>query len=261
MSALGSVTNLDITIPPPPGQSSAENQTGSPSEKKASNPEGRVLAGKVLDALGGKAKLQSVKALKSDFLLTQNGGPIEGTIQAQSTIVFPDRMKLDLQTPQGNFSLVVTPDSAFMAAQGMGVQDLPGARKSETIDQIHRDIIYIAQHVSDPAFSFAGGGKDHSGGSDTAILDISGPGVNMRWFVDPQTGKIVRETYKAMGQSGLVDTETDLSDWKAVEGLNLPFHRASKQGGKEASTVEYKTIQLNPPVDPTTFQKPATAAQ
>ena len=260
LSALGPVTNLDITIPPPPGESSADSRTPS-SENKGSNPEGKALAGKVADALGGEAKLKSVKGLKSNFQLTQHGGPIEGTIQAQSTILFPDHMKLDLETPQGKFSLVVTPDSGFMAAQGMGVQDLPGARKNETLDQIHRDIIYIAQHLSDPAFSFAAAGKDNSGGSDTSILDISGPGVSMRWFVDPENGKIVRETYKAMGQSGLVDTETDLSDWKPVEGLNLPFHRANKQAGKEASTVDFKTIELNPTVDPQIFQKPAPAAQ
>lgn len=261
LSSLGSVTNLDITIPPPPGQSSAKSENPSPAEKKASNPEGKALAAKVADALGGAAKLESVKALKSDFLLTQHGGPVEGTIQAESTIVFPDHMKLDLQTPRGNFSLIVTPDSAFMAAQGMDVQDLPSARKNESIEQIHRDIIYIAQHVSDPGFSFSAAGRDKSGGTDTAILDISGPGVTVRWFVDPETGKILREAYKAMGQSGPVDTETDLSDWKLVEGLNLPFHRDNKQAGKDASTVQFKNIQLNPTVDPQMFQKPASPAQ
>lgn len=148
-----------------------------------------------------------------------------------------------------------------MAAQGVGVQDLPSSRKNESIEQIHRDIIYIAQHVSDPAFSFSAAGKDNSQGTEEAILDISGPGVTIRWFVDPQTGKIVRETYKAMGQSGLVETETDLSDWKVVDGLNLPFHRENKQDGKLASTVQYKTIQLNPKVDPGMFQKPASTTQ
>jgi zinc protease len=261
LSSLGSVMDVDITIPPPPGQSSAEAQSPGTSESKGSNREGKALAAKVADALGGAAKLQTVKALKSDFQLTQHNGPMEGAVQAESTVVFPDRMKLDLETPQGNFSLIVTPDAAFMAAQGVGVQDLPSSRKNESIEQIHRDIIYIAQHVSDPAFSFSASGKDNSQGTEQAILDISGPGVAMRWFVDPETGKIVRETYKSMGQSGLVDTETDLSDWKVVDGLNLPFHRENKQDGKLASTVQYKTIQLNPKIDPGMFQKPTPAAQ
>ena len=82
----------------------------------------------------------------------------------------------------------------------------------------------------------------------------------MRWFVDPQSGKIVRETYKAMGQSGPVDSETEFSDWKAVEGLNLPFHRANKQSGQDSSSVQFTSIQINPAVDPKIFEKPAAAA-
>jgi hypothetical protein len=92
-------------------------------------------------------------------------------------------------------------------------------------------------------------------------VDVSGPGVTMRWFVDPESGKIVRESYKTMGHSGPVDGETAFSDWKTVEGLNLPFHRDNKQGGQNSSSVQFTTIQLNPAVDPKIFEKPAASAQ
>ena len=123
--------------------------------------------------------------------------------------------------------------------------------------QVHRDLIYIAQHVSDPAFSFTASGTEKSGDVNTAIVDVSGPGVTLRWFVDPQSGKVVRETYKGAGQSGPVDTETSFSDWKEVEGLNLPFHRENKQGGAVSSTVQFTSFQVNPPVDSKIFEKPA----
>ena len=257
LSSLGPVTNVDIAIPPPPGGTSAESESGSPAKKKVSNPQGKTLAAKVVEALGGTARVRAVKALQSDFTVTQQGGPLAGTVQAESTIVFPDHMKLDLQTPQGSFSMIVTPDSAFMRAEGAGIQELPAARKNETLDQIHRDIVYVAQHADDPAFSFAASGKEPTQGRDAAIVDVAGPGVSLRWFVDPETGRIVRQIYKAMSPSGLVDTETDFSDWKPVEGLNLPFHRDNKQAGKDSSTVEFKTIRLNPSVDPKIFEKPA----
>src|SRR5439155_25214262 len=85
LSSLGSVTDVDISIPPPPGE---KGETAS--EKKPSNPEGKALAAKVTKALGGEAKLQTVKSLKSNFSLTQ---PETGTTQVETTIVFPDRMK------------------------------------------------------------------------------------------------------------------------------------------------------------------------
>jgi hypothetical protein len=81
----------------------------------------------------------------------------------------------------------------------------------------------------------------------------------MRWFVDRGTGRIVRETYKGMGQSGPVDTETVFSDWKPVEGLNLPFHRENKQNGETSSSVQFSGIQINPQVDPKIFEKPVAS--
>ena len=260
LSSLGAVTDVDITIPPPPGEKQEKGAEAAAPETKGSNPEGKALAAKVAKALGGEAKLQSVKSLKSAFTVTQLGGPMPGTIQIESTIIFPDHLKVDLQMPQGNFSMITTSDAAFVSTSA-GVQDLPASRKNENLGQIHRDSIYIAQHVNDPAFLFTTAGTDKTGGAETTIVDVSGPGVNMRWFVDPQTGKIVREIYKAVGPSGPFDGETAFSDWKDVDGLNLPFHRANKQNGQDSSSVQFTSFQINPVVDLKIFEKPATPAQ
>jgi hypothetical protein len=143
----------------------------------------------------------------------------------------------------------------------MGSQELPPSQKSETMAQLHRDLIYIAQHINDPQFSFTFAGGDDSGDLEVAYVDVSAPGVSLRWLVNPQTGKVIGETYKAMGKSGPVDSETSFSDWKQVEGLNLPFHRDNMQGGQNSSSVQFTTIQLNPAVDPKIFEKLAASAQ
>ena len=259
LSTLGAVSEVDIKIPPPPGEkvdTSANPQT----EKNESNPEGLALARKVAESLGGEAKLKNVKSLRQAFTLTQKVGDTPGTIDIESTIVFPDRLKADLQTGQGAFTMIVTPDAGFVAAGGQ-VQDMPSSRKQETMEQIHRDLIYLAQHVGDPAFSFSAAGKDDSGTDELAMVDVSGPGVSMRWFVDPQSGKLLRETYKSLGQGGPVDSETAFSEWKTVDGLNLPFHRDNKQAGKDSSSTEFSKIEINPAVDPKIFEKPSAAGQ
>jgi zinc protease len=261
LSSLGTVTDIDITIPPPPGEGGMKQGEATAPEKKESNPEGKVLAAKVASALGGEAKLKDVKATKSELAVTQKDGPSQGTIQLTTTVVFPDHLKADIHAPQGDMAMVVTPDSGFMSMQGMGVRDIPSSQKSETMEQIRRDPVYLAQHADDPAFSFTASGTEKSGDINTTIVDVSGPGVNIRWFVDPQTGKIVRESYKAMGRSGPVDGETAFSDWKPVEGLNLPFHRDNKQNGQNSSSVQFTSIQLNPTVDPKIFEKPTASAQ
>ena len=68
-------------------------------------------------------------------------------------------------------------------------------------------------------------------------------------------------TYKTMGESGMVEAETDYSDWRPVEGgLTLPFRRDNKQAGKDSSVVQYTSFEINPEVDPKLFEKPSPPA-
>ena len=260
LSTLGPVNDVDITIPPPPREKSAAGSSAEKPEKKESNPEGLALAAKVAQAFGGEAKLKDVKSLRSAFTLTQKVAGDSGTIQIESTIVFPDSLRADLETARGKFSMIVTPEAAFGLSENE-VQDMPSSRKKETMEQVHRDLVYLGQHVGDPEFSFTAVGKEKDGNDEVAIVDVSGRDVNMRWFVDPRTGRLLRETYKSIGPRGLEDSETDFSDWKSVDGLNLPFHRVNKQSGNESSSVDFSRIEINPIVDPRIFQKPATPAK
>ena len=249
LTSLGQVTNVDITIPSPKGEEA-------PAVKPAaSNPEGKALAAKVVQALGGLVKLKSVKSLHADLSETEpSGGP---ATPVHITIVFPDRMHVDVETPQGPLSIVVTPSSGFLSAAGMGTRDLPASQKNESLQQIQRDMVYIGQHADDPAFIFFAAGTEKVGQVDTQILDVSAGAMAIRWFIDPKNGHIVREDYEAMGQSGPFHGETDLSDWRTEDGITLPALHKNRQNGKESSIVEFTKIQYNPAIDPKLFEKPA----
>jgi zinc protease len=255
LSSLGPVTNVDIAIPPPPG----EKDEAAPAKPTASNAEGKQLAAKVVEAMGGTAKLQVVKSMRT-ALNEQNaeGGP--GT-SLQVTMVFPDRLRADIQTPNGTLAMVITPQSGFMAAAGMGQRDLPAGQKNEMLLQIQRDPVYIAQHLNDPAFIFSANGAEKIGDVQTQIVDVSAGAMTIRWFVDPQTGHIVREVYQTLGQAGPVVGETDFSNWKTTDGITLPAMHRNKEGGKDSSVVEFTSVQFNPAVDPKVFDKPAEAKQ
>jgi zinc protease len=256
LSSLGPVTNVDITIPPPPGEASEPE-----AKPAASNPEGKALAAKLVAALGGDAKLQSIKALASTYTLTRKTPQGDVPMSMQSTVVFPDHLHVAAQSPMGGFTVVVSPDASFMSAAGMGVREMPPSQKSDILEQIKRDLVYVGQHVGDPAFSFSAGGVDKVGDISAQILDINGDGVSMRCYVDPQSGRVLRETYRTMGQSGPVATETNLEDWKTSDGLTLPYLRKTKQNGEESSTAQYTVIQINPTVDPKLFDKPVSEAK
>ena len=80
LSSLGAVTDVDITIPPPlerkpvKAAEAAPSPAPAPEEKKASNPEGKELAAKVVQSLGGAEKVNSVKTMKTAFALSSKVG-------------------------------------------------------------------------------------------------------------------------------------------------------------------------------------------
>jgi hypothetical protein len=140
---------------------------------------------------------------------------------------------------------------------------MPPAQKSEMLSQLHHDLVYIAQHADDPAFSFAANGTEKIGDVDAAILDIGGAIPWVRWYIDPKSGYILREKYKGMGQQGPFDGETDLADWRNADGLTMPYKHENKQNGQPTSSAEFKKIEVNPQLDPKLFEKAAesTAGQ
>jgi zinc protease len=248
LSSLGPVKEIDITIPQP----AASKEEAKPSA--ASNPEGKALAAKVASAMGGLPKLQSVKTMRVNIAESDPGGtpsPVD------ITLAFPDSMHAEIQTPQGKLTIVATSNGGYMSMAGMGTRSMPPAQKDEMLSQLHHDLMYVAQHVDDPSFTFTAGGTQKVGDIDAAVLDIGGAVPWVRWYVDPKTGYIVREQYKGMGQTGQFDGETDLSDWRSADGITLPYTHKNKQNGQETSLVEYKKVELNPTVDPKLFEKPA----
>ncbi len=253
LSTLGSVKEIDITIPSPPAEKADKDDSTKP---LASNAEGKALAAKVAAAMGGLPKLQSIKTIHVNIAESDGGGPPN---PVDVTLAFPDRMHVDVQTPQGSLTIVATPDDAFMSMAGMGTRSMPPAQKNEMLAQLHHDLVYVAQHVDDPAFTFTATGTEKIGDVEAAILDIGGAIPWVRWYIDPKTGYILREKYKAMGQSGPFDGESNLSDWRTVDGLTMPYKHQNKQNGQETSNAEFKKIDLNPAVDPKLFAKPAEA--
>src|SRR5580693_2831339 len=252
LSSLGSVKNIDITIPPPPGAKEDEN-----AKPTSSNEEGKALAAKVVAAMGGEAKLAAIKAVKAELTVTQKTPQGEFPMQMETVIVYPDHLHAEMQTPNGTVNIVVTPDAAFMAIPGQGMRDFPASQKTESLEQIKRDPIFIASHANDPSVFFHAGGTEKVGDIDARIVDVNSAGVAIRWFVDPQTGHILKETYRTLSQGQPAQGETDMEDWKPVNGLNVPFVRKNKQNGQDSSKSEYTSLELNPTVDPKLFEKPA----
>lgn len=247
LDTFGKVTPIDITIPQPGATAGA-----SPA---ASNAEGKALLAKVIAAAGGEAKLKSIKALRRKATLQLKG---EGmSIESDSTLVAPDKIRTVLTTPRGEMVMVASSGDSFMSLGPMGVRPMSSSQKEDTLKSLQRELWYIAQHADDPQYTFTANGKQKVDGVDAAVLDINTGSQQLRWYVDPASGHIVRAEFQSNSPQGPAPQVVDLSEWKMVEGISVPFHSEVTSNGAPAASVTITSVEVNPAVDPKLFEKPA----
>jgi zinc protease len=265
LATLGPVTKIDITIPEPapavPGGAAAEATpaaTPATPPPTSSTPEAKALVGKVISAMGGETIVRSVKSMRdtaTSVVKTQQG---DMQVKAESTLVYPDKVHTVLNTPMGAMIMVFTPSTAFMSMGGQ-IQDMPASRKKEGLNTIKRDLLNIAQHANDPKYAFSLAGTESIGKVQAKVLDINADGTPVTWYVDPQSGHVLRAMFAATGPSGPAQMAIDYSDWRAIDGLTLPMQKTSSANGIQVSADRVDQREVNPTLDPKLFDKAPAA--
>jgi len=254
LASYGTVTPVDIAIPTnAPGAVVAVKAVPA-----ASNADGKALLGKVITALGGAARIRAIQAVRqtgSAALTTPQGAM---TLSSESLVVFPDRVRQTVVTPMGQMTMVATASGGFMAMP-QGARDLPPSQRDALLQSARQSPIYIAQHADDPAWRFTAGGTEKVGAVDARVLDIAGEGVQVRWYVDPASGRVLRSLSRETGPQGPVEQVSDFSDFRATDGITAPFKIAQTQGGQPYATITITEVDYSPAVDASLFQKPPGA--
>jgi len=246
-------------------------QPGSVEEPSASNSEGIGLLAQVVQSLGGEAKVRSVRSvrLKGRTQLRSISSRKQES-ESETIIVFPSRIWLRRSEPaRGEEATVAASPQGIFDTVGISekkiTQEIPAWAGQDFFDKAgrdpHREFVYVAQHAGDPNFIFYGAGKAKISGIETRILDVSTPLTDVRWFVDPRTGRILRSSRREKKELRSDRTwveVTEYADWRSVDGVWFPFleKRASSPGEAEFTEFVASEIQINPKVDLTIFEKP-----
>jgi len=237
-----------------PPATSAPGPAVTPSRESLA--EGKVLFGKVVDWLGGPRKIASVKDVRTRGRLTAKTPEGEATMEVQSSLIFPYHLLQEVDSPFGRVVMVVTPTSAFLAAP-TGTQDLPPAAADELRRQVIRIPLNLARNAGDPKLSAAVAGKENIGGVEAAILDVTYGGAAVRWFVDPNTGRILRTSHNGTSPDGKpVQMVSDYLDYKTIEGFPVAHRLEIMSNGEKDQTLIIDEYKFNTGVDLKLFEKP-----
>ena len=241
-TAYGKVTPIDVTIPEPAAAAAASVRPAS------SSAEGKALASKLRDFVGGAAAINNVQAVRQVGTLTLKTaqGPMD--IEMESVTRFPDQHRQVVKTPMGEMTMVSTPTSAFVITP-QGAQDIPGSRAQSMRNQSREDLLNVVKNIDNPAYTFNVVGTDNN----AQILEVNADGSTFRLYVDPSTGKLLKRVSHV--PSG--DQTTEFSEWKTTNGITLPTV-FTISGGEQSGGGKLTTIEINPAVDAKMFEKPAT---
>src|SRR5215469_2634329 len=122
--------------PTPPTQPKTANTAAKDSSATAaSNTDGRALLAKVVDALGGAAKLQSVHSIRLNSVVDAKTDQGEFTVDMEQLAAFPDRSWQKLGTPMGELTVVTTPAAGFIVTP-QGTQELSDGQKQDAMREL-----------------------------------------------------------------------------------------------------------------------------
>lgn len=253
LSSLGAVTPIDITIPEAKPSSAApgSNAIPAPGTAAASSPEAKALFAKVMEALGGVARLKAVTGVREKATLKAKTPMGEQSVETTSLVVFPDKARQELQTPMGSMVTVISPDAAFAQMGPMGNRDLPASQKESQLKSLRMNPVTLASRMDDPKLMLSlASAPEKVDAIDARVLTISYEGADVKWFVDPSTGRIVRTARRV----GPAEETTDLSDYRMVQGVAIAFKRRISAATQEAEITVTEYV-VNPTIDPALFIK------
>jgi hypothetical protein len=181
----------------------------------------------------------------------------QGEMQADVVAVtqYPSSQRVVMNMPMGQITRVITPTAAWMVTP-MGTQDIPSSQRDSSLGEMRADLITVLKNINNPKYTFTATGTEKVGDVNARIVEVNADGTNVKWYVDPSSGKLLR-TISRGGAQMPGDVITDNVEWKTFDGLNLPVTAVITRNGEKAGEMKATMIQVNPTVEAGSFDKPA----
>ncbi|MBN1425166.1 insulinase family protein [Candidatus Fermentibacteria bacterium] len=248
LDALGTVTELDIAIPPPASKLGEVTTTD----------EGRAAALSLLaraEETAGGGALRSVQSLKTVTDAVVNVQGMSLNVAATEIRVFPDRVYSSQKLPFGEVVTVIDGQTGWMR-DPRGVQDLPGSMLDEAEADRMREMLWILTNYTDLALE-ALDPVEEEGRSFTRVFVSSEVVKDWVLYFD-EAGNLAGMDYQSVDQSGPADMAVRYDELTEVSGIRFPWKVAMRRNGEPFLTGTVQSIEVNPAIDETIFQRPAS---
>lgn len=216
------------------------------------------LIARYVQKIGGIEKIRAVQSLRRTGKLTGGGG-FEATVLQESKRPNKVREEFSLQGMTG-----VT---AYDGHAGWKIEPWQGKKDPEALSEDELRSVVEESDFDDPLIDYAAKGNtatlvgmDQVDGSDVYKLKLTLKSGDVRIYdFDADELVPIKIESKRTIRGAEVEFETELGDYKEVNGWYLPFSMATgAKGSQFKQAVTLTKIEANVPIDDKRFEKPAT---
>ncbi len=248
LSVLGTVNEIDITIPTPKEEL--------PEATVETAAKGRQLFAKAVAACGGAEAYAAIEnyVVKADFTVTTPQGEMK--VATTTTFVLPDKLQQVITLPMGEIKQVLVKDKAWMVT-AQGTADMPESQRKELQARLFRDWTALFRKSDADGLRVQYLGSAKVGETEAEIISVAqGEDTTVKLFLDAKTFVPVKQAYKGMTMTGPADLEEFYSEVRDISGIKLPFSAVVNANGKKYIEWKVTDAKFNTEIDPRIFKKP-----
>jgi len=209
---------------------------------------------KYVSATGGRAAIEKIKSRvsKGTFEIASFAG-VKGTVEIYEKA--PNKQVAFLNIPgigtdaegfNGTIAWELEPDSG-VAHEKSGLELASARRDAEFYGELKFKEMYPRMTLK---------GVEKVGASAAYVIEaVPAEGSAEHFYFDTETGLLVRHDSVEEGDGGKKPVEEYYSDYRAVDGIKVPFALRQKSPGTEL-TIKLTEVKQNVAVDDAKFNKP-----
>jgi zinc protease len=231
------------------GEAPSKPQTSAAS---AAMPGADAILNRYADAVGGRVAWRKLTSRQSIGTIDVPGMNLSGTVEIHEKA--PDKMLSVVTISGAVFRQGFDGRVAWTDDPRSGMREETGAELAET----RRDAdFYLPIDLRSLYAKFAVTGKEKIGERDAYVLEASSAqGDPDKMYFDAQTGFLVRVVSLHHAPEGVGKYQDDLSDYREVDGIKLPFTIHQTSADSEF-TIQWTEVRHNIPLEDSQFSKPA----
>lgn len=218
--------------------------------------DGKQIFEKTITALGGAEKINNIKNVSYKILVRRYSeeGKFVGTLDTNTVIEYPDKYWYSghaVQIDKVEFDVILTVDGnegwVYFSEKGKPRgkwQPMPEKDARSQLTNILREPLYISQNPD--KYNIESNGKKDFGGKEAIELLVTGL-YTFKLYIDPKTYLPAGCLYTEVSQADPepVENKEIYSDYKAVDGISIPFKQTLMIKEKKWAEVIIKDVTFN----------------